>query len=701
MSKTFVTTCHPDFIEVRIFEKSTFGKGKMVARGDWASAPDKLRTSALGLLALASSGSAKWHGDALLVPNEVACEFAGGLADAISLPPPAPVMVDISFHGGAITSDSPYIETDWKLTTYQAIEPKRTGLVIDWGHGSGRLQGALYSLVDAIDGFNKVSKSTLENKIDRWGRVSLAINRVNPDSASADAYTKSLTVLQAGSFSLDITALGERVDDFRPVLMRRSKAKSLADNAQAEEFDVPAEEAQEPTEDLIDEEASRLLTAEDQRKFLDFFSAPGPVKPAYALRRQAFILIDPDLRSALEVVKRARSGSREEKREFVKNPRAAISKALGSEAKEGVTTAVFVETRQYSDRVTGLGLWEPPQLPWLSKMSTQWLPEIIPLEIAGERIEVTRSEFEEFEGVVETAEAAGSPDVTLKKHTVPVDEARRAVDRAKGLAETGPEYSAAPTTEGAAKAADEPKEPKGQIVTLLKTNFEELQYKAVRKPRRALLGRTEIQPIGTRTPFKPHQDVGFKWLVDSWLAGWPGVLLADDMGLGKSYQALAFLAWMKRNQDVAAKQGVRRQLPILVVAPTALLENWIKESKAHLYDGTLGSNRADIFGSSLKKFRNTDPATSATEALNWRKIEEHDWVLTTYETLADYQTSFARIPFAVGVFDEIQKIKDPGTLNAVSSKSVNAEFVLGLSGTPVENRIEDLWSVMDRVCPGF
>jgi SNF2 family DNA or RNA helicase len=236
---------------------------------------------------------------------------------------------------------------------------------------------------------------------------------------------------------------------------------------------------------------------------------------------------------------------------------------------------------------------------------------------------------------------------------------------------------------------------------LLKTNFEELQYKAVRKPRRALLGRTEIQPIGTRTPFKPHQDVGFKWLVDSWLAGWPGVLLADDMGLGKSYQALAFLAWMKRNQDVAAKQGVRRQLPILVVAPTALLENWIKESKAHLYDGTLGSNRADIFGSSLKKFRNTDPATSATEALNWRKIEEHDWVLTTYETLADYQTSFARIPFAVGVFDEIQKIKDPGTLNAVSSKSVNAEFVLGLSGTPVENRIEDLWSVMDRVCPGF
>ena len=115
----------------------------------------------------------------------------------------------------------------------------------------------------------------------------------------------------------------------------------------------------------------------------------------------------------------------------------------------------------------------------------------------------------------------------------------------------------------------------------------------------------------------------------------------------------------------------------------------------------LAPNRADIFGRGIRKFRNTGPAAKDTEALDWRKIEEHDWVLTTYETLADYQTSFARILFSVGVFDEIQKIKDPGTLNSASSKSVNAEFVLGLSGTPVENRIEDLWSVMDRVAPGF
>jgi SNF2 family DNA or RNA helicase len=710
MSKTFATTCHPDFIEVGLVDKPLLGRAKPVARSEWNSASGGLRPAALRLLALASDGSAEWRGDALCIPNEVACEFPGVLADAIGLPPPAPVMVDVSFHGGAITSENPYIQTEWKLTTYQSIEPKRVGLRLDWGGGSGRLQGALYTLIDAVDAFNAVSGSTLDDKVDRWASVSAAVKRVNPNSAEVDAYTKSLTVLQAGSFSLDVSALGERVDDFRPVLMQRSKAKTLDDNAPTEDLDASEDEAQEAADALIDEHASGLLTAEDQRRFLDFFAEAGPVKPAYPLRRQTFLLIDPDLRSALNVVKTARAGSRDEKRRFVKNPRAAIADALGADVREGLTTAVFVETRQYSDRVTGLGLWEPPQLSWLSKVSTQWLPEIIPVEIDGESVDVTRTEFGKLEDAVKAAETTGTAEVDFKERKVKVDEARRGIDKAKQFLESGGERKP-PPTETAREAGDAreieaetdgPPPPQGQVVTLLKTNFEALEYsKAIRKPRHSWGEQGEISTFGTRTKFKPHQDDGFRWLVESWLAGWPGVLLADDMGLGKSYQALAFLAWVKRNQDIAVQRGMRRKLPILVVAPTALLDNWIKESKIHLFDNALGQNRADVFGPGIRKFRNTEPATSAPEALNWRKIEEHDWVLTTYETLANYQTSFARILFSVGVFDEIQKIKDPGTLNSVSAKSVNAEFVLGLSGTPVENRIEDLWSVMDRVVPGF
>ena len=79
---------------------------------------------------------------------------------------------------------------------------------LDWGGDSGRLQGALYALIDAVDAFNAVAGSTLDDKVDRWARVSAAVHRVNPKTAEADAYTKSLTVLQAGSFSLDVYGAG-------------------------------------------------------------------------------------------------------------------------------------------------------------------------------------------------------------------------------------------------------------------------------------------------------------------------------------------------------------------------------------------------------------------------------------------------------------------------------------------------------------
>jgi SNF2 family DNA or RNA helicase len=75
-------------------------------------------------------------------------------------------------------------------------------------------------------------------------------------------------------------------------------------------------------------------------------------------------------------------------------------------------------------------------------------------------------------------------------------------------------------------------------------------------------------------------------------------------------------------------------------------------------------------------------------------------VLTTYETLANYHRAFARVAFPVAIFDEMQKIKSPATINTHAAKAMNADFVLGMTGTPIENRIEDLWCLMDRVAPG-
>ena len=136
------------------------------------------------------------------------------------------------------------------------------------------------------------------------------------------------------------------------------------------------------------------------------------------------------------------------------------------------------------------------------------------------------------------------------------------------------------------------------------------------------------------------------------------------------------------------------------MAPTALLENWIKESEKHLAPGALGANRADVFGSGINKFRNLDKDT-AREPLDWRKLDDHDWILTTYETLADNQTAFAKIKCSVALFDEIQKIKDPGTLNTFAAKSVMPTSCLGSREPQSRIAIEDLWSITDRVFPSL
>jgi SNF2 family DNA or RNA helicase len=202
------------------------------------------------------------------------------------------------------------------------------------------------------------------------------------------------------------------------------------------------------------------------------------------------------------------------------------------------------------------------------------------------------------------------------------------------------------------------------------------------------------------TPLKPHQLEGFRWLVQTWKSGWPGVLLADDMGLGKTYQALAFLAWHKVNASALRDQDASHG-PYLIVAPTALLRNWEKESLDRLSELGLG-RRVDAYGSALKQLKLPRPADSSDQdTLDVAQLREADWILTTYETLTDHERSFARIPYPVVLFDEMQKIKAPDTLNTKAAKALNADFVIGLTGTPIENRMEDLWCLFDRLIPGL
>ena len=197
-----------------------------------------------------------------------------------------------------------------------------------------------------------------------------------------------------------------------------------------------------------------------------------------------------------------------------------------------------------------------------------------------------------------------------------------------------------------------------------------------------------------RVQLKTHQKDGVAWLTNSYLAGWPGVLLADDMGLGKTLQSLSFLVLMRREGII------RKGHPALVVAPTSLLRNWQDEHAKHTLDEGLGTPLV-AFGSELRNLKLGNATTDGLTLLDTTQIAKSNWVLTTYETIRDYHISFARVPFSIAILDEVQKAKNPATRIYATLKAINADFVLSMTGTPVENSISDLWAITDVTAPGY
>lgn len=246
----------------------------------------------------------------------------------------------------------------------------------------------------------------------------------------------------------------------------------------------------------------------------------------------------------------------------------------------------------------------------------------------------------------------------------------------------------------------------GPIILDTADNLEELKWAVRIKPRKA---RTPLGlPDVVQTALKPHQIDSFQWKLNAWSAGLPGILNADEQGLGKTLQAIAFLAWMKENQAHKTEGATG---PVLVVAPTSLLENWELEVDKHLKAPGLG-NVIRLYGSALGGKKRPGPQGVETQSgsalLDLSDLEEairerrghRYWVLTTYTTLTNYQHSLGKIPFSTAVFDEIQTIKNLASLRAKAAMAVNADFRIGLTGTPIENSMIDLWAIMEQLTAG-
>ena len=180
------------------------------------------------------------------------------------------------------------------------------------------------------------------------------------------------------------------------------------------------------------------------------------------------------------------------------------------------------------------------------------------------------------------------------------------------------------------------------------------------------------EPPAFRGELRPYQREGLGWLGFLGELGLGGCL-ADDMGLGKTVQVLALLA--------REEKGRRR--PSLVVAPRSIVFNWVAEAarfapelSVHVHHGTARSR-------------------SATQ------LAKHALVITTYGTLRRDAELLSRIAFRHAILDEAQAIKNPSSQAAKAARLLQAERRFVLTGTPVENHLDDLWSLFEFLNPGM
>ena len=191
---------------------------------------------------------------------------------------------------------------------------------------------------------------------------------------------------------------------------------------------------------------------------------------------------------------------------------------------------------------------------------------------------------------------------------------------------------------------------------------------------RALEVKPKPEPVrGLTATLRSYQEIGLAWL--QFLTKLKaGGILADDMGLGKTVQALALLAW-RRERDGPA--------PSLVVAPTSVAPNWIRE--AHRFVPELKTLL--LHGASRHSRRDDVPSS--------------DIIVTTYSLLRRDIQSLKSVPFRYVILDEAQHIKNHAAATTAAARSLSAESRLALTGTPLENRLLELWSIVDFVNPGM
>ena len=186
-------------------------------------------------------------------------------------------------------------------------------------------------------------------------------------------------------------------------------------------------------------------------------------------------------------------------------------------------------------------------------------------------------------------------------------------------------------------------------------------------------------PTGFRGVLRPYQSRGFSWL--GFLRRWGmGACLADDMGLGKTIQTLALI------QREWESRPVRQRRPTLLICPMSVVGNWHKEA------GKFTPELPVMVHHGLERARGAEFK---------KRAGKHALVLSSYALLHRDFELFKQVNWDALILDEAQNIKNPQTKQAQAARALKAGHRIALTGTPVENHVGDLWSIIEYLNPGW
>ncbi len=647
----------PDGIEFFLESNST-----IIPYNEWKSfiIEYEIRSQWLLLDELITNGQAVIEDNFVLLPNDTLFYLSADDLLMLDLPEVYPFDIVIESKGKALNQkDFQYI------VSYCDIDgnffAKRVGCIIRLSQSACyRLTKEQYHLLDVIDTFNNKSpedKAYINNLIVFSEIKGLA----EETGALLDRYLNSNDVLFPKKISLRVNRIGENKLEIAPEITG--------------------------------------LDIQTNKDFLIKFDKHHQPESVYNLQREGSkrirVVISDEQKEALKSIKKYRIVNKQKAEEIQKCPHNFFDP-------EVFDLDPTTNNLSFSDRIKEIGFYKPKSYPFIYSYKSKWLPGVVFESSDGRKKQFkiqSKKDIKEIEKLINEARKKGEDSINWCGTEVEIN-------------------NILPHIEFIKQQTEKPDLPQGNIqsngepVLIIKENIDKIEYDPLMPKLKDFKHNYEHPPdLVNQYKILDHQEEGIAWLQELFRREQKGCLLADDMGLGKTLQVLSFIVW--HNKNFRLKSNIKK--PYLIVAPVTLLENWQAE-----YNKFFQSSMSliTLYGKELTKYKifydgdkpvplNIPGSDYITEirkkrgVINFKAISNADIVLTTYETVRDFQIDLCQIQWSTIIIDEAQKIKTPGSLVTNAIKALKTDFSIACTGTPVENSLLDLWCITDFLLPGY